>query len=147
MDLLKRGMLITILLALAIVVLIFIFYPKNCENLTCFNSALLDCKKAHFISTETDSVFEYRIIGKSGNTCRTDVTLLQLSSGEIEMKSLEGKSMSCFTSIGNTLKPNTNLDNCHGLLKEEMQNILIKRMHSYILSNLGEIGKELEEVV
>jgi len=33
------------------------------------------------------------------------------------------------------------------LLKEEMQAIIIKRLHNYIVDNLGEIGEELERAL
>jgi len=63
------------------------------------------------------------------------------------MSVLEGKDMLCYLPLGSISAPQENLARCHGSLKEEMQAIIIKRLHNYIVDNLGEIGEELERAL
>ena len=51
--------------------------------------------------------------------------------------------MVCQTPLGSAVSPEQNLKNCNGKLKEDLQEIVIQRMHSYILKNVGEVSEEL----
>jgi len=53
--------------------------------------------------------------------------------------------MTCYIPYGSLTVPQENLKNCHGELKEELQDVIIKKMHTYILDHIGEINKELEK--
>jgi len=49
--------------------------------------------------------------------------------------------MLCEIPLRVVVAPESNLKNCHGLLKEEMQSLIIEKMHAYVTANLEEIGK------
>ena len=63
------------------------------------------------------------------------------------MTSLEGEEMTCYTQLGSISSPQGNLANCHCLLKEDMQSLIINKLHNYIVVNLGTINEELEKAV
>ena len=67
--------------------------------------------------------------------------------GSVNLKSLEGKDMNCYRDIGNNENPKSDLEKCHGDLKEEIQALIIKNMNSYILENVGKISEELKKVI
>ena len=90
---------------------------------------------------------EYKILGKEGNSCNVYVQLLQLKKGAVELTILENKDMICSLPFGVLQEPEKNLKNCHGRLKEEIQNIIIQRMHSQIVENLGKISEETTQVI
>ena len=45
------------------------------------------------------------------------------------------------------MNPVENLGLCHGLLKEGLQDLIIKKMHTYIIENMGKINEELESAL
>jgi hypothetical protein len=55
--------------------------------------------------------------------------------------------MKCITSIGSGDMPEKNIENCHGELKEQIQGIIINRLYSQILQNIGKIGEETNKVL
>ena len=57
---------------------------------------------------------------------------------------MEKYDMDCALIYGRFIYPEKDLNNCHGRLKEEMQAIIIKKLHNYIIDNLGTIGEGLE---
>jgi len=63
------------------------------------------------------------------------------------MAGMEGKEMVCYLPLGTITSPQGNLANCHGLLKEEMQSLIINRLHNYIVNNLGQISEELTKAI
>jgi len=121
------------------------FYTKKCGDVSCFNTALLKCKKASYMDDAEDATWFYKIKGKSKGECKIRVEILQVKEGTTDMASLEGKDMYCYLPLGIISNPQENLERCHGLLKEEMQKLIINRLHNYIMSNLGEISEELEK--
>ena len=63
------------------------------------------------------------------------------------MGSLEGKDMDCYVPRGIVITPQSELERCHGNLKEEMQKIMINKLFSYISGNVGTISEELKKVI
>ena len=59
------------------------------------------------------------------------------------MEILEGREMECYLPFGSVIEPEENLDRCHGLLKEEMQKIIINKLHNYITDNIGKLEDKL----
>jgi hypothetical protein len=55
--------------------------------------------------------------------------------------------MECGFPKGVVVYPEQDIAQCHGLLKEEMQGIIIKKLHTYIVDNLGEIEQELDVLI
>jgi len=143
----KRGVEIVLILLLVVLLLFLVFYNKQCKDESCFNSYLEKCGKADYAKDTKDSVWKYQVLGKQVGKCAVNVRMLMAKEGNVEIKNLEGKEMVCYTEIGSIKDPKTDLENCHGILKEEMQELIIQKMHNYILENIGKISEELQKVV
>ncbi len=142
----KVIILIAAIVVIAIGAIFFtFFYTKKCSDVSCFNSALLECFRASYIDDARDLVWLYEIKGKYQDKCRVKVKLLEVKEGLSEASFLEGKEMMCSLPLGTVAAPQENLKNCHGLLKEGMQELIINRLHSYIVDNLGQISEELNK--
>lgn len=137
----------TILTGTAIVVYLiwlFFFSYTSCNDWTCFNKNLKSCSKANFIGG-SKMIFEYSIIGKSNNLCNVNVKLLQGDLGSEESKKLEGHEMICSLTPKVVMLPESDLNSCHGILKENLQDLIIQKLHSYIAQNLGRINLNILE--
>ena len=147
----KRGMaLIWVILAvvvLAAAVYFTFFFTYSCDDLACFRSHQEKCAHTKFVNDAEDTVWKYRIMGKKEGKCEIKVEVVQVKSGKVEKRVLEGKSMTCYLSRGNLASPEADISKCNGLLKEELQKIIINKLHAYIIENLGEIGGELAGIV
>ncbi len=144
----KRIFIFSIIFVLLLVGIYFGFlFSKDCPDMECFNQELTKCNKASYIKETEDASWKYSIKGKSGERCEIKVTLLQLKEGGTSMSSLQGKSMNCYLPIGVVASPEENIKNCHGLLKEEMQEMIINNLHNFIIDNLGEIKEELGNAI
>jgi len=137
--------LIVIVLAVAIYFTFFFYY--KCDNISCFKAHQQNCDKTKFNNDLEDATWQYKIKGKKAGQCVIYVKFLQVKKGEIDLQKLEGKDMVCFLPLGSSDAPESDLSKCHGILKEEMQNLIIQKLHSYITSNLGQISSELEQVI
>ncbi len=143
-----RAILIVIILIVTVAAIYFtFFYSKKCEDMACFNSALSKCRRVKFLNDAEDAAWLYKIKGKRGEECKVQVELLKLKEGSTDLLILEGKNMECFLPFSSVVSPQENLARCKGELKEGMQEIIIKRLHNYIIDNLGEISEELEKAV
>jgi hypothetical protein len=112
---------------------------EKCVDFECFKRNILSCSKASFISEKDEASWGYQIVGKRQGVCKIDVTLLIAKSGPLGIDELEGRSMTCLYPIGVAEFPEKNLDLCHGRLKEELQRIIIEKLHEYVLDNLEKI--------
>ncbi len=142
----KRGLIIVLVVIILILIGYFLFskfYIKNCDDVSCFNNALIKCKRASYINDAEDAAWKYIIKGKVEDRCKVNVKLLQLKTGTSEMSVLEGKDMDCYVPVGKIIQPQSNLGNCHGILKEEMQSLIINKLHNYIVGNIGKISEGL----
>jgi hypothetical protein len=140
--------LIVILLLLAPLVYFTYFYHKSCDNYECFRSYLAKCSKAQFLSDSAEATWFYKIEGKSSNgECNVYTELRQIKKTTIEYQSLENSAMNCYLPYGVVISPESDLGKCSGPLKEQMQEIIIQRLHSYILGNIGNITDELKKVI
>jgi len=122
---------------------LFVIYAEKCETKECFYSHLAYCKSASWNNDAPEATWGYAIKGEAEGKCEVEAKLLLLKKGKVEIERLEGKSMKCLLPLGVTALPGENLEYCTGQLKEEMQDLIIKRMHSYILENLGKINEEV----
>ncbi|MBU3912583.1 MAG: hypothetical protein KKB21_01800 [Nanoarchaeota archaeon] len=159
MEFLKKRRVIWISVSAVIVILflalIFIyFYKTNCSSKECFDSKLERCDKAVFIEDTPDSAWQFDIEGKSlmcsvnpvaCSECKVNVKLLQIKRGNVDSVKLEGLEMVCMLPFGIVTSPQGDLSRCHGPLKEQMQDLIINRLHTYILSYVGKIGEGLSE--
>lgn len=137
--------LIFIILLLIIISLIYLlfFYIKTCADKECYFSSLRECKRAYFIKEDSKATWSYKIIGNiKGDKCSIDVKLSRMKQGNVDLGILEGKTMKCQIPKNSGDYPEKDIILCTGELKEEMQEIIIKKMHNYILEHLGEIKEE-----
>lgn len=140
-------MILSLALAIAFAVLLyFTFRPEKCENFECFQQNMIECKPAFFINEETQAAWNYEIKGKKNGECEIEVTLLLAKEGELGIDRFEGNSMICFYPEGVSAYPDKDLALCHGRLKEDLQGIIIEKLHTYVLENLGEIKEGLGRI-
>ena len=98
------------------------------------------CSRVSFIKEDSKASWYYEIQGNIGkDSCIVKIKLLKMNSGDIDTVVLEGSEMKCIVNKGETIAPEENMKSCSGLLKEKLQEIIIDRMHSYLLQNLGDI--------
>jgi len=144
---------IAVIVILAAALYLLYFYKINCSSKECFNDKLAECSRAVFIDESIDTAWQYDINGKSFMCllsqnycaeCIINVKLLLIKAGSIDSAKLEGLGMVCSLPFGLVRNPQEDLSNCHGDLKEQIQDLMINRLHAYILSHVGEIGAELE---
>jgi hypothetical protein len=130
-----------LIIAIIVVVIIYVFLmPRQCQDSNCFSQALTTCRRVYFIKEDSSAAWYYEIKGSSGkDSCTVTVKLLKINQGTIDIESLEGSQMNCMVNKAETLAPEENMKSCTGLLKEKLQEIIIDRMHSYLLKNLGDI--------
>lgn len=130
---------------IGLVVWITFFYYRNCENKTCFEDSLSSCGAAKYTSTG-DMVFQYTILRKTSFNCIVNVKLLQGDLSNQDSLKLEGKEMQCYLPLHTLMLPESDINNCHGELKEGLQGIIIEKLHDYIVQNLGQINAELLKI-
>jgi len=135
-----------LLLVLGVLLLIFVlfwvfFSAKSCNDKACFDNALVKCKPAFFTS-EGEMIFRYKIVGKQGESCMVDVWLLKGEISNQDSLKLENQNMRCYIPLGFVSKPESDISLCHGLLKEGLQDLIISRLHNYVVQNLGKIHSD-----
>jgi hypothetical protein len=123
----------------------FVFENK-CSNYECFQENMALCKRISFVSERDSATWEYTVLGSRAGRCDVKAKLLQPKKGSLTLQDLEGEEMICSYPLGYTTYPGTDLNFCTGKLKEEIQEILIDRLHAHVLENLGKLEKELESV-
>ena len=144
----KNKLVLRIILVVAILVILGVliwmnfFHAKKCESQECFDFALRDCKRAQFVK-QGDISMKYLILGKNGDECKVYMMVLGVNIAEVDEARLVGKSMFCLVPLGVVIEPESQIDNCHGLLKEELQDMIIENLHRQIVQNLGEINGDL----
>ena len=142
---------------IALVILIFvliiftgyflIFYERPCNNVDCFVDAIKNCRPVSWVRQDEQASWLYIIKGNTiGDSCKIQVKLLEVKQGTIDSEILEGKKMMCVQQKGDTRFPEKDISSCTGVLKEELQDLIIQRMHNYLLENVGEIRDEFESL-
>ncbi len=146
----KRLIIASIILLLGIIIFLayyLFYYYTPCYEKECFEKAILKCKRVSWTKDDAQSSWFYRIYGNAqGESCRIEVTLVKMKHGTTDSERLQGKQMICTHKKGETRFPEENIKDCSGALKEEMQDIIIQRMHNYLLKNVGEIKTEFTKV-
>ena len=140
---------IILLVAIVILVLILIYYiffhTKICGSYECFSQNQIKCSRARYTDDGESAVWKYQIKGEKDNKCLINVKLLQVKEGSVDLEKLQGLDMDCSAPLGYIGNPQGDLKECHGLLKEEMQDLIIKGMHSEVLNNLGKLNDALNQ--
>ena len=120
---------------------VFFSYAK-CETWDCFNNHLENCERAKFVGG-TSMIFEYVIRGISEKKCKVDIQLLQGELNNDESMKLTGQKMTCMLPENVVMIPESDIGNCHGMLKEKLQDLIIEKTHRYLVQNLGRINLEV----
>lgn len=126
---------------------IFLFKSSVCSDNQCFVDAMNNCKRVSWIRDDAQASWVYEIKGnEKKDSCEINVRLLKMKQGTIDSERLEGKEMKCIVQKTETQFPEKDISVCSGVLKEELQDIIIQRMHNYLLENLGDIKEEFQGV-
>ena len=148
----KAAVVKTIIIVVAILVVAvgaYFFWTDykvvTCTDYECFEKNAVECSRATFINDEQKASWRYTIEGIEDQDCEIEVELLIAKEGELGLNALEGETMSCFYPFGTAQYPGKDLSYCHGRLKEDLQEVIIRNLHQYIVSNLGEIKEELSQ--
>lgn len=139
-----------IILVLGVFIYLFFFRTVKCQlnDEACFSGSIINCERASFVRENEEFVTSYNILGKSESGCEVIVSIIQVKKGSNELSSLEGKSMSCNVPAGlNIQNPEKDIKNCQGLLKEEIQNIVIQKMHAQLIENMVQIREDITKVL
>ena len=137
---------VLILVVLLAAIYFTFFFSYKCDSKECFLLKQESCKRATYLNIADGTTWFYQIKGKDSGRCEILTRILNVNEGSFDQEALEGKDMTCLMKIGDTSPPEAEIGNCHGLLKEGLQEIIIKRLHQYVLDNLGEIGEDLESI-
>lgn len=117
----------------------------KCEDIDCYRQNLLECKKSWVFNEDENYVYRYEILNENGNSyCDVDVNLVRIKSGVSDNQRLESMNMVCKVNRFDNIKPEEDMLACSGRLREELQEIIIDRLHNQILQNLEEIGEAFE---
>jgi hypothetical protein len=91
--------------------------------------------------------FEYKLKGwipiNNEKICNINVKLLKGDLNNQDSLKLEGKEMKCSLPVGVVAAPESDIKKCTGPLKEGLQELIISKMHKYIVQNLGEINQDI----
>lgn len=123
------------------VVWFWIYGYEECKDSVCFYEAMKGCDRVTYVGGE-DMIFEYKIKGESEDACEVSVKLLQANLNSVESEKLEGRSMDCLLPLGVAIAPESDVGNCHGRLKEELQSLIIEKLQNYLVDNLGKLNFE-----
>ena len=115
------------------------FYAPECSDKACFDYNLEKCSRAIFISAE-NMTFQYKILGRVKDTCVVNVKLLDAELPRDDKEVLVGKDMRCSIPQGVVILPESSIQYCTGLLKEQLQERIITRLHEYIAQNINIIN-------
>jgi len=139
-DTVIKGILIGLIICL---VIFFIwanfFYFKKCTTQECFDNYLAKCSRAIYVN-KGNITFEFKILNQENDICRVNVKLLRGDLTNPDSLVLKEKSMKCGLPVGVISSPVDDISLCHGLLKEGLQDLIIKKMHTYIVQNLDRIN-------
>jgi len=141
-------LLIAIILLGGIALYLFFFSGEKCGNIECFQNAMKLCTKANLMSEEPEASWLYEINGlNTAGVCEVNVRLLQAKEGELGIDRLNGLDMVCTYPRGVFAYPEKDLSRCHGRLREELQTIIINKLHAYVIENLGQINESLSSAI
>jgi transketolase len=140
----KRDWIVILLIIflLAISIILGFFFKQECKSKDCFIQNMVDCKKSYFNYEQQNMTWGYDIRGSSNSDCIIDATVSEVRLNVEVAQKIEGKKMRCTIpkNIAGSFMPEAKLQYCHGILKEELQDLIIEKMHLYIMQNIGQIS-------
>ncbi len=148
------AIIISILVVLSFLAFYLGIIKKTCETEDCFSQSLQSCSMTQYLKLQNMNYYRYTIEGKRGDDCLIQVKLVKMAVGtpEDKIKLFEGKSMTCRIPKDklSTLKSDNvegMLNYCTGPLKEAMYQLIIEKLYTLIVSNMGDIVGKLEDVL
>lgn len=138
-----------VVVAIAVVLIAYLnfVYSPECQNYECWQKYMSRCSKATFVNEEPEASWGYEVSGASGKQCLVNVKLLLAKKGDLGISDIVGSEMTCTFPLGTSAYAEKDLSKCHGLLKEELQTIIINKLHVYLLENLGQIEEGLQQAL
>ena len=143
-----KGWFIAVSLAFIIILAVslhLVLGKRVCNDFECFSASMEMCTYSTYIQEETEASWRYEVKGRYYNDCEIKVTLIQAKEGDLKLRQFEGNSMICKYPMGVVTFPEKDLVACSGLLKENLQEIIIEKLQIYIVNNLNDIKQELNE--
>ena len=138
-----KWIILAVCVAILSYIIWFLFFSfGTCDSWDCFYNKVEKCDRTTFIGGDR-MIFEYTIRGTSGNSCVVNVELLQGELNNQDSIALEGREMRCNLPKGIRMIPESDIGNCHGDLKEGLQDLVIKKLHTYLVRNLGQLNLEI----
>jgi len=132
-----------LVLTIGLAIYLTFFYTPKCENYSCFQTYMAKCDRVVYVNEEPEASWGYKIEGTNDDNCVVDVTLLNAKKGELDIVNLVGDGMKCYYPTGTSAYPEKDLSKCHGILKEELQDRVISKLHSYLIENLGKLNANI----
>jgi hypothetical protein len=144
----KNSIIISLIVIILGLTLLYYFEfftkPIECKDVACYKEYLLTCKKSFLINEDENYVYRYEILKENGNSyCDVDVVLIKIKNGSSEGEKLESLNMLCKINRFEDILPEKNMLSCTGKLREELQEIIINKLHSVIFQNLNKINEKL----
>lgn len=132
---------IALMIALIAAAYFVIFYTPECKDAQCFVKAMNKCSKASFLNEQDSAIWQYRIRFSLSKECLVDVKAVEIKTDMETSAALKGKEMRCYLpkDVAGSFMPEERLEYCHGVLKEDMQDLMIKRMQTYVIKNIEQI--------
>jgi len=151
----KMGLVVfSILIVIVFLAFFFGIVKKTCTDEECFSDALKKCGMARYLKLQNYNYYRYTIEGTRGDECLINVELVKMALGSPQDKIdlFEGKGMTCRVpkkelSLMQSSKIEGMLKYCSGPLKEAMYQLIIEKLYTLIVSNMGQIIGEIEEVM
>lgn len=137
--------LVLILIILGIAIWYFFYYTPVCKDQTCFKEYQDDCSRASYVN-QGQMILQYKILGKENNNCNINVKFIEGNIENQDSTKLQNKEMICGIPLGAQMTPESDISLCHGLLKEELQDLIIQKLHTYVVQNMGKINLELLKI-
>lgn len=141
----KNIIILLIVIALVLSLYFTFFNISSCDTIACFNKALAKCSNVKFANIQEEATWLYTIKGSKSDKCVVQVKSTNVNLDEA--KKIENKDMLCYIPKGMVIPPESELDNCHGLLKEGLQDIIIEKLHVYIVQNIGKISEQASKPI
>jgi len=123
---------------------VMFFSYADCDNdWDCFNNRLEDCSRTKFVGESNEMIFNYIIKGVDRGECEVSVRLLRGELNNQDSLKLEKHKMTCYLPKGVVVIPESDIGKCTGLLKEGLQDLVIKKLYTYLVQNLGKLNLEM----
>lgn len=149
---------ILITITILVIITFFAFYfgllKKTCMTPECFEESLQKCTPAKYLKLQNLNYYKFSIMGKRGDSCRVNVELVKMAEGTaLDKRAMfEGKGMVCRVPTDSLAKVKSDnvegiLNYCSGPLKEAMYELIIQKLYTIVIANLGDIIGEIQATI